>query len=114
VTTLDEMTQQNAALAEETSAASASMSDNAGEMQRTMAFFKTSGSFAAAPTSRSHTAKPSNTSVQAKPAAPVAKPAPAPAPKPAARPAAKETHVAPIKKSSSSGGGDNSDEWEEF
>lgn len=42
VTSLDEMTQQNAALAEEASAASASMSDNANKMQTEMSFFKTS------------------------------------------------------------------------
>jgi len=41
VTSLDEMTQQNAALAEETSAASATMSDSARNMQEVMSFFRT-------------------------------------------------------------------------
>jgi len=43
VASMDEVTQQNAALAEQTSAASAAMSDNAAEMKETMGFFKTSG-----------------------------------------------------------------------
>jgi len=41
VTSMDEVTQHNAALAEETSAASASMSEKAGEMEHLMEFFKT-------------------------------------------------------------------------
>jgi len=41
VTSMDEVTQQNAALAEETSAASASMSEKAEEMEALMQFFKT-------------------------------------------------------------------------
>jgi methyl-accepting chemotaxis protein len=56
VTNLDEMTQQNAALAEETSAASAAMSDNASDMQRAMAFFNTSGSYSAPSPVRAATA----------------------------------------------------------
>jgi len=40
VTSMDEITQQNAALAEETSAASASMYDKAAEMNQTMNFFE--------------------------------------------------------------------------
>jgi methyl-accepting chemotaxis protein len=42
ITQMDEMTQQNAALAEQTSAASAAMSDNANQMRETMNFFKVS------------------------------------------------------------------------
>ena len=40
VTSMDEMTQQNAALAEQTSAAAASMSDKASEMEQMIDFFK--------------------------------------------------------------------------
>ncbi len=40
VTSMDEITQQNAALAEETSAASASMYDKSAEMNQTMSFFE--------------------------------------------------------------------------
>jgi len=41
VTSMDQLTQQNAALAEETSAASVSMSEETQEMKRSMGFFKT-------------------------------------------------------------------------
>ena len=41
VTSMDEMTQQNAALAEQTSAAASSMADKAVQMERMMAFFDT-------------------------------------------------------------------------
>jgi methyl-accepting chemotaxis protein len=41
ITHIDEMTQQNAALAEETSAASSRMSGNAGELMSAIAFFQT-------------------------------------------------------------------------
>ena len=101
VTNLDEMTQQNAALAEETSAASAAMSENAADMQRAMAFFNTSGSYSAAP---SRATAPATTVERAA----------APAPKPAAAqrraPAAK-----PVKKTTASSSYDNDEEeWEEF
>ena len=44
ITSIDEITQQNASLAEQTSAASATMSDNAGEMRELMGFFAGDGS----------------------------------------------------------------------
>ncbi len=40
VTSMDEMTQQNAALAEQTAAAAASMSEKADEMERLIGFFR--------------------------------------------------------------------------
>ncbi len=40
ITTMDEMTQQNAALAEQTSAASVSLNDKAKQIEGTMSFFK--------------------------------------------------------------------------
>jgi len=43
VTSMDQLTQQNAALAEETSAASVSMSDETQEMSKLMGFFKIAG-----------------------------------------------------------------------
>ena len=43
VSTMDQMTQQNAALAEQTSAASQAMRDNAANMRELMAFFKMGG-----------------------------------------------------------------------
>ncbi len=44
ITSIDEITQQNASLAEQTSAASATMSDNASEMRELMGFFAGGGS----------------------------------------------------------------------
>lgn len=44
ISDIDSATQQNAALVEETSAAAESMSDQAAELSRNMAFFKTNGS----------------------------------------------------------------------
>ncbi len=41
ITRIDEMTQQNASLAEQTSGASAGMGDNARELVSTVGFFKT-------------------------------------------------------------------------
>ncbi len=102
VTSLDEMTQQNAALAEETSAASASMSDSANDMQTAMAFFNTSGSFSSAPVKTASAPRAAS-----KPAhKPVSKPAPA-----APRPVAKSADIEPVAKSSPA---DEGDEWEEF
>ncbi len=43
VTAMDEVTQQNAALAEETSAASAALNEKAGEMRQLVGFFKVAG-----------------------------------------------------------------------
>lgn len=101
VTNLDEMTQQNAALAEETSAASAAMSDNAADMQREMAFFNTSGSYSAPPPPRATA-----------PAATVERAAPALKPAPAARPA---PAAKPVKTTPASSAYDNDEEeWEEF
>ena len=100
VTSLDEMTQQNAALAEETSAASASMSDSANDMQTAMAFFNTSGSFSSAPVKTASAPR----------AAPVARPA-RPTTRPTPKPVAKTADIEPVAKSSPA---DEGDEWEEF
>lgn len=103
ITNMDEMTQQNAALAEETSAASAAMSDNAADMQRAMAFFNTSGSFSAPPP---RAAAPASIVERAAPQAPVSKPAPAPRPAPASK---------PVKTRPAASSYDSDDEeWEEF
>jgi methyl-accepting chemotaxis protein len=106
VTNLDEMTQQNAALAEETSAASAAMSDNAADMQRAMAFFNTSGSYSAAPP---RAAAPAATVERA---APAPRSAPRSAAKPTPRPAVASK---PVKSTPAPSSYDNDDEeWEEF
>ncbi len=97
VTSMDELTQQNAALAEETSAASASMTDKAREMNEMMNFFSVPSGRVAARTAAPRMA-----------AAPVASRGaarPAPAPRPASRP----TSTVKVVDS------DNDDgEWAEF
>ncbi|MCB1774955.1 MAG: methyl-accepting chemotaxis protein, partial [Gammaproteobacteria bacterium] len=119
----DEVTQQNAALAEETSAASASMSDKAREMADMVAFFKVTGHTQSRPAdSKSHTG---GTSVRAQAAV-------APAPRKAATTAPSRTAVAsaasakpvapkkvaavaaPPRKAPPPSPAFDEDEWEEF
>jgi methyl-accepting chemotaxis protein len=109
ITNMDEMTQQNAALAEETSAASAAMSQNAMEMRQAMSFFKVAG-LGEMPVSR-----PQPTQAAPKPAAkqapkPVAKPAAKPAPAPV-RSSGPKAAPKPIQRQSAT---DDDEEWEEF
>jgi len=89
VSSMDEVTQQNAALAEQTSAAAASLSDKSHEMMQLMDFFTISGGVAA-PVVRSATARA--------PVPPTGKPVPA----------SRATAAASTKAS------DDGDEWEEF
>ncbi|MBL8258369.1 MAG: methyl-accepting chemotaxis protein, partial [Candidatus Competibacteraceae bacterium] len=105
---MDQTTQQNAALVEETAAASQAMGEQAQELQRLMAFFKLDGlaPSAGAPAAPPTPAKP-HAALRPVPAAnprpTAAKPA-APKPRPAARPApAEKKAVAAV-----------SEEWEEF
>ena len=116
ITNMDEMTQQNAALAEETSAASAAMSDNAQEMQSAMSFFKTSGNYDTPPPARptptaapapKPASRPESRPESRQAAAPAARPAPKPAPRSTPKPAA------PPAPSSNYDAGDE-EEWEEF
>jgi len=104
ITNMDEMTQQNAALAEETSAASAAMSDNANDMQGAMNFFSVGGSASApAAVTTRHESKPAARSSSA----------PAPAPKKAA-PARPSAATSQPRKVSAPPSGNDDDEWEEF
>jgi methyl-accepting chemotaxis protein len=105
VTSLDEMTQQNAALAEETSAASASMSESANEMQTAMAFFNTSGAVSSAPARV--TAAPKPAAANPRPTS-----APRPAVKPAAQSATRSASIEPVTKAAPPA--DEGEEWEEF
>jgi methyl-accepting chemotaxis protein len=106
---MDEVTQQNAALAEQTSAASASLNEKAKQMHELMSFFKASGSIA--------TASPGPASARPlQPSAPVGKgtvdsiPAPqrpaVPKPTSVQAAAAGVRQVGPVV--------DDGDEWEEF
>ncbi|MDJ0741177.1 MAG: methyl-accepting chemotaxis protein [Gammaproteobacteria bacterium] len=125
VTSMDEVTQQNAALAEQASAASVSMSDKADEMMRLVSFFKVKATAAAAaaapvpatppPVSADRTAA---SRVRADVPAPVKRPAPPPskgaAQPPAVKPAV-EVEARPLRTSAAASDfADDDDEWEEF
>ena len=123
---MDQVTQQNAALVEETAAASHVMGDQAKELQNLMGFFKLDeratpthkAVTASAPRSESKSRTPPRSAPdqRPRPAAPVksvatkprplAKPAPA-RPQPAARPA-------PVERKPTTTAISSSEEWEEF
>ncbi|MCB1775552.1 MAG: PAS domain-containing protein, partial [Gammaproteobacteria bacterium] len=97
VTSMDEGTQQNAALAEQTSAAATALDDRAREMQSLIAFFRTRGG--------------------SRPAADATSKKPAPSPAPAARPTARPAAVAPSRAKAPSppvAQLDDDDDWETF
>jgi methyl-accepting chemotaxis protein len=105
ITSMDEITQQNAALAEETSAASAAMSDNTHEMRDLMAFF----SGGAAP-------KPKVEASAAPAAGKVVRPVAAPAAPAANRStqAVSKAYTPAAKNEAQASSHDDDDEWEEF
>jgi uncharacterized phage infection (PIP) family protein YhgE len=108
VTRLDQMTQQNAALVEQSAAAAESLKDQAHRMTTVVASFRVDGSVQAAPVAR----------IEPRPA-PAAKPVAAAAPKaPAAKPVAKPVAAAkpapapaPVAAPVAAGA---TDEWESF
>jgi len=102
VTSMDELTQQNAALAEETSAASASMTDKAQEMNEMMNFFSVPGGVTSRVSAPRVAAAPKAVSAAPKAAPVTSKTAPS-------KPAAKSTStVKPVVDNS------DDDEWAEF
>jgi methyl-accepting chemotaxis protein len=112
VSTMDQMTQQNAALAEQTSAASQAMRDNAANMRELMAFFKMGGGPAGRPVAAakavSATPTPASRPSVASRAAVVANTASAPRPRPAPVP------KAAVRRSEVPLAADEDGEWEEF
>jgi len=108
VSSMDETTQQNAALAEQTSAASASMSEKASQLMEVVRVFALSGRQGAAP------GKPSAggaATARAPAASAQSFSPPAPRPAPAARP--KPAAPAPAARAMPRVADDDS-EWEEF
>jgi len=107
------VTQQNAALAEQTSAASASLNEKAKEMDELMSLFQVTGSAPAPQAAARQTVSAEPKTTQWKPEV-VTRPKPAAAPKPKAvpqRPAAgKTSSVQDIQPAAD----DDGDEWEEF
>ena len=117
VTNLDQMTQQNAALVEESTAAAASMRDQAQHLAEVVSVFNVGAVLTRAPVAPQHPApamaarRPAPAPVRVASSAPTAKPAarlasaaPA-APKTAAKP------VAPAPRAATTG---NDDDWESF
>jgi len=99
---IDQVTQQNAALVEETSAASESMSEQAANLSRDMAFFNT-GNATKQPAAPARLAAPANK--------PVAKPQPE---KPVTKPAKIEEKKSAGLAVEKSARINDSDEWSEF
>ena len=120
---MDQATQQNAALVEETAAASHAMGDQAKELQNLMGFFKLderaapTHKAATSPTHRPVAEPSSRPSTPVKPAA-SAKPAstkPRPVAKPTpARPQPAVARPAPVERKPTATAISSSDEWEEF
>jgi len=107
VANLDQMTQQNAALVEEASAAAASMSEQAQRLSQVVAVFNVGSGAAAAPraTPRAPAAVP------AKAAIPAAQAARAQVAKPAPKPSAESARIASTKAPAAVGA---DDDWESF
>ncbi len=110
VASMDEMTQRNGALVEETSASAQSLSNQASELARLVAFFQIEGSTRAAKPAAAP--KPATKPVEAaKPAPKLAdKPQVKLAPKPVAPPIAKPM----AKPAPAPVGAGNDDDWKEF
>lgn len=113
VTSMDTVTQQNAALAEETSAAAISLTERAGEMSKMMEFFTVSKMTRSA----SPSVKPA-TVAKVSPAKPKATFKSEPAPAKGKAPVSKQK-AAPIKekaplKAVAAAAAENSEDWEEF
>jgi len=109
VVQLDQMTQQNAALVEESAAAAESLKDQAQRLTQSMQVFRLSGSATAAPTASYAAPRPA-------PAAPVVRAAP-PAARPAAPvrpPEAAQAAISQARETSRPVTPPSNDDWESF
>ena len=109
ITSMDDTTQQNAALAEQTSAAAISLSEQTADMSQMMEFFRVSAASSASPFSSSP-ARAATPTASFNHSAPKATPA---ASTPAARAAAPAMNAASTKPAATEASADD-DEWEEF
>ncbi|MER2601087.1 MAG: methyl-accepting chemotaxis protein [Candidatus Competibacter phosphatis] len=109
---MDQVTQQNAALVEQTAAASQSMGEQARELQGLMDFFKLDSTSAAAAGRASKVAHPP----KAMGKAPLkSKPAPAAGSRPAlVKPTAAKVRSLPVEKKPAAANAATAEEWEEF
>jgi methyl-accepting chemotaxis protein len=101
ITSMDEVTQQNAALVEEAAAAAESLVEQASSLMETVGAFRLNGS-----ATRTSSSTPSNRRANNSPMRSASKPAPRAASKPASKPA-------PMKAAVKTGT-DDSESWEEF
>ncbi|MEN9865307.1 MAG: hypothetical protein RL748_897 [Pseudomonadota bacterium] len=85
ISQMDEMTQQNAALVEQASAAAESMQDHAAQLQQVMESNNVGGGGGGSPAPRAAAPRAAAAKPAARPAARIAPPKPRPAPKPAAK-----------------------------
>lgn len=108
INSIDQVTQQNAALVEETTAASESMSEQARNLSEDMAFFKTTGNVKGERQIRGLSQR--TQAVPAKPNKAMEKPANPQPTKTAQKPAA----LPPVKKAQPAKSEQNADEWAEF
>jgi methyl-accepting chemotaxis protein len=120
VSSMDEMTQRNGALVEETSASAQNLANQGRQLAELVGFFRTDGAVAARPAANPPVAARPAEIVPLKPAAkppaqPTAKPALAKsAPKPAAKPAAVQSPVSKPKAVASVSASAEDDDWQEF
>ena len=121
VANLDQMTQQNAALVEEASAAAASMSEQARRLAQVVSVFSVGNDGVARPgaqmarphSSSAATRPPLSTPKSAAPAKPLAKSKPAPAAQKGASSASKPSTAPKLSAPPAAGAGTN-DDWETF
>ena len=115
VTQLDQMTQQNAALVEESAAAAESLKDQAVRLAHVVGTFKLSGAAPALVAAPAAPATPAKAAPTAKAApAKAAAPTPAPAAQPAATPARAEAPARPEPTFIAPTSSARDDEWESF
>ncbi len=121
ISNLDQMTQQNAALVEQSAAAAESLSEQADNMKRAVSVFKVAGGDALGLSSRSTARSPVGRPIAApnrrvqgiSPGAPARGAKPSLAPRQAAKPAALVAKITPqISQKKTPAGGD--DDWETF
>ena len=109
VSQMDEMTQKNAALVEETTAAAQAMAGQAGDLKSLIGFFKLDARAMQAIAAQAPALQRAGGTAKPSPVARNARPAAKPAAKPVARPAASSGSAAVLKRNTS-----EDDDWKEF
>lgn len=110
ITEIDQVTQQNAALVEQTSAASESLSEQAQNLNQEMNFFKTGNVQSNHTSYASYTNQTNQRQASTPTVRPTAKVEPKPAPKSSPKPPIETAKLSTLKTTPSQ----NSEEWDEF